>query len=65
MDETVIGPVRLYELAAAEPATRPDELVCSSCGRRSCFTGGLYCDDAHRAGLCSRAAWEASRRGPR
>jgi hypothetical protein len=34
------------------------ELVCDACGFRHCAEGVLLCDDARRAGFCTRDEWE-------
>jgi hypothetical protein len=34
------------------------ELVCESCGYRACAEGDLLCEDAKRAGFCTREEYE-------
>lgn len=37
------------------------ELVCDSCGYRVCTEGILLCDNARRAGFCTREEYERRR----
>lgn len=39
-------------------AAKVVELVCEACGYRCCAEGVLLCEDARRAGFCTREEYE-------